>query len=61
MRDNLGKRLTVSSVWNNSAFKSVPMIRLRGVWLEAFGFHVGDIFELIFSFEDGCLIIKKVQ
>jgi hypothetical protein len=61
MADNLGKRVTVSRVWNDKSFKRVPMIRLRGDWLEAFGFQIGDVIELIYSFEDSCLIIKKVN
>lgn len=35
-----------------------PVIRLRGKYLETFGFKVGDTIEV--DLQEGCIMIKKV-
>ena len=53
--------LTVGSAWYVLEFDhvKVPFIRLSGKWLEAAGFHVGDIVNVEHCHDR--LIIKKVN
>lgn len=62
MANNESRVLTVSSEWYPGKYsKSVPMIRLRGEWLRSFGFSVGERFQVVFSFEEGCLMLQKIS
>jgi hypothetical protein len=60
MANNEGRVLTVSGAWN-AGREIVPSIRLRGSWLNAFGFKVGEKFQVIYSFEAGTLLLQKVS
>ena len=54
---------SVSGAWNSRKYSGgeiVPLIRLRGKWLNAFGFKVSDKFRVAYSFEEQSLILQKV-
>jgi hypothetical protein len=36
------RTLTLSEAWSDSCRTSFPLVRLKGFWLNDFGFHVGD-------------------
>lgn len=46
--------LTVGDIYRNG--KSVPMLRISGLWLEELGFKIGDFVRI--KCEDGQLIIS---
>ena len=58
MGNNKGT-LHVSGMWNRNQFREVPLIRLKGIWLEHLGFHVGDDITLEFNL-NGEVVIKKI-
>jgi len=41
--------------WNNK--KYVPLIQIRGEWLERLGFKIGDTVEV--EYDDNKIVIKK--
>ena len=63
MANNEGRVNTVSGYWSprKCGSERVPLIRLCGSWLNAFGFAEGDKFQVIYSFEEGTLVLQKVS
>ena len=56
MLDNEVGRVTVSECLNNGV--TVPLVRIRGKYLEQLGYLKGDRLEVIFNF-DKTLTIRK--
>lgn len=64
MANNGIRVCSVSGAWNARKYSGgeiVPSIRLTGKWLGAFGFKVGEKFQIIYSFEEGTLLLQKVS
>lgn len=42
-----------------SGYRYVPWLRIGGLWMEKFGFNVGDPIEI--TVDNGTMVIKKLQ
>lgn len=42
-----------------SGYRAVPWLRIGGLWMEKFGFKVGDPIEI--TVDNGKLVIKKLR
>lgn len=58
MKEKKNRRMKVYGQSNGYNYKDVPTIVLKGKWLEAAGFDIGDNFTL--EVMDKELIIKKI-
>lgn len=58
MKDKKNRRLKVYGQSNGYNYHDVPTIVLKGKWLEAAGFDIGDNFTL--EVMDKELVIKKI-
>ena len=55
MRDKINRRLKVYGQSNGYNYQDVPTIVLKGKWLEAAGFDIGD--RVVLECENGRLVI----
>ena len=59
MNEKKNRRLTVYGQSNGYNYQDVPTIVLKGKWLEAAGFEIGN--NLLVEYEDGKLTICAVD
>lgn len=52
-------RCTGGSYYGGSRYTSYPKIQMEGKWLEALGFHVGDMLQV--EYEEGFIHISPVM
>jgi hypothetical protein len=58
MLDNDIKSVKVGSCWNGSSF--VPLVRLKGKWLNRYGYSVGTTFRILLD-NDNSMILEKLN